>query len=47
VGVLTGGFTEDELRAAGACEVYEDVGTLYEAILPLLAPKSPPSSAVE
>ena len=47
VGVLAGGFTEGELRAAGACEVYEDVGALYEAVLPLLAPKSPPSSAVE
>jgi len=36
VGVLTGGFTEEALRDAGACEVYEDVGALYEAVLPLL-----------
>ena len=36
VGVLTGGFSEETLRAAGACEVYEDVGALYETILPLL-----------
>ena len=39
VGVLTGGFTEEELRAASACEVYEDVGALYEAVLPLLTPR--------
>jgi membrane protein len=36
VGVLTGGFAEGTLREAGACEVYEDVGALYETVVPLL-----------
>jgi HAD superfamily hydrolase (TIGR01509 family) len=30
--VLTGGFGEDELRAAGAVEVYKSIGTLLERL---------------
>ena len=30
IGLLSGGFTEEELRAAGAVEVYEDVADLLE-----------------
>ena len=41
VGVLTGGFPADELRDAGAREVYQDIGTLYEAVLPQLTAPRP------
>jgi phosphoglycolate phosphatase-like HAD superfamily hydrolase len=30
--VLTGGFGKDELREAGALEVYESIGTLLERL---------------
>jgi HAD superfamily hydrolase (TIGR01509 family) len=30
IGLLSGGFTEEELRAAGAVEIYEDVADLLE-----------------
>jgi phosphoglycolate phosphatase-like HAD superfamily hydrolase len=32
IGVLTGGFGEDELRAAGASAVFESLGALLERI---------------
>ncbi len=30
IGLLSGGFTEEDLRAAGAVEIYEDVADLLE-----------------
>ena len=32
IAVMTGGFSEQELREAGAVEVYESVGELREAL---------------
>ena len=33
VGLLTGGYGEDELRAAGAFRVYRDAAELHESIV--------------